>query len=45
MQEEEEPQEKSEESQQCPICGKLMSAIRGSKQAVCRKCGYKEDCC
>jgi ribosomal protein L40E len=31
--------------QTCPRCGALMSAIGGSKAAVCRRCGYKDDCC
>lgn len=31
--------------QACPRCGQTMSAIKGSKSAVCRRCGYKDDCC
>ncbi len=29
----------------CPNCGALMHAIRGSKQAICRNCGFKDSCC
>ncbi|HZU04599.1 MAG TPA: hypothetical protein VFB73_01355 [Chloroflexota bacterium] len=29
----------------CPVCGFPMPAIAGSKQAICRNCGYKEPCC
>lgn len=29
----------------CPNCGALMPAIRGSKQAVCPNCGFKDSCC
>lgn len=31
--------------QDCPQCGFPMPAIRGSKQAVCRNCGFKDSCC
>ncbi len=29
----------------CPSCGFLMVAIRGSKDAVCTNCGFKDSCC
>src|SRR5262249_1691969 len=29
----------------CPQCGAPMFAIRGSKLAVCRNCGFKDSCC
>ena len=31
--------------QTCPRCLEPMSAIKGSRLAVCRRCGYKDDCC
>jgi hypothetical protein len=31
--------------QACPQCDYPMVAIAGSKQAICRNCGYKEPCC
>ncbi len=29
----------------CPVCGHLMNATRGSKDAVCSNCGFKDSCC
>jgi hypothetical protein len=29
----------------CPVCGFTMVAIRGSKDAVCGNCGFKDSCC
>jgi predicted RNA-binding Zn-ribbon protein involved in translation (DUF1610 family) len=29
----------------CPQCGFEMVAIRGSKDAICRNCGFKDSCC
>ena len=29
----------------CPNCGAPMNAIRGSKLAICRNCGFKDSCC
>jgi hypothetical protein len=29
----------------CPVCGFEMVAIRGSKDAVCANCGFKDSCC
>jgi len=31
--------------QLCPRCGAPMPQISGAKIAVCRRCGYKDDCC
>jgi hypothetical protein len=31
--------------QPCPVCGFEMVAIRGSKEAVCGNCGFKDSCC
>lgn len=31
--------------QKCPNCGKIMGAIVGSRDAICKNCGYKEPCC
>ena len=31
--------------QTCPRCLGPLSAIKGSRLAVCRRCGYKDDCC
>jgi hypothetical protein len=29
----------------CPQCGFEMNAIRGSRDAVCWNCGFKDSCC
>jgi len=29
----------------CPVCGKKISAIPGTRDALCQNCGYKEPCC
>jgi predicted RNA-binding Zn-ribbon protein involved in translation (DUF1610 family) len=29
----------------CPQCGFSMMAVRGSKDAVCSNCGFKDSCC
>jgi hypothetical protein len=29
----------------CPQCGFEMIAIRGSRDAVCQNCGFKDSCC
>lgn len=31
--------------QPCPVCGFPMVAVRGSKDAVCSNCGFKDSCC
>lgn len=33
------------EVQACPQCGTTMGAIKGSRDAVCRRCGWKDGCC
>lgn len=33
------------EVQACPQCGNPMGAIKGSRDAVCRRCGWKDGCC
>ncbi len=34
-----------EDNQFCPECGTEMSAVQGSKSAVCENCGFKDSCC
>jgi hypothetical protein len=29
----------------CPQCGLPMMAVRGSKDAICANCGFKDSCC
>lgn len=29
----------------CPQCGFAMVAIRGSRDAICPNCGFKDSCC
>jgi DNA-directed RNA polymerase subunit RPC12/RpoP len=29
----------------CPECGTMMYAIRGSFNARCKNCGFKDACC
>jgi hypothetical protein len=29
----------------CPVCGFPIGAVRGSKQAICQNCGFKDGCC
>ena len=31
--------------QPCPRCGAAIANIKGSRLAVCPRCGYKDDCC
>jgi len=31
--------------QACVRCGGQLLDIKGSRLAVCRRCGYKDDCC
>jgi DNA-directed RNA polymerase subunit RPC12/RpoP len=31
--------------QSCVRCGQQMVDIKGSRMAVCSRCGYKDDCC
>jgi hypothetical protein len=39
------PAEDGEAISPCPNCGALMYAVRGSKQAICGNCGFKDSCC
>ncbi|HET7081558.1 MAG TPA: hypothetical protein VFM49_29370 [Chloroflexia bacterium] len=39
------PAEDGEEISPCPNCGAPMYAVRGSKQAICGNCGFKDSCC
>ncbi len=32
-------------SQKCPCCGFLIGVIAGSKEAICKNCGFKDPCC
>jgi predicted RNA-binding Zn-ribbon protein involved in translation (DUF1610 family) len=32
-------------SQPCPQCGFLIGIIAGSKEAICKNCGFKDPCC
>ncbi len=43
-------QEKEEDqffipTQNCPLCGKIISAMPGTRDAICQNCGYKDPCC
>lgn len=29
----------------CPKCGEVISAMPGSRDSVCKNCGYKDPCC
>ena len=29
----------------CDQCGGVMKGIKGSKDAICSNCGYKDSCC
>ena len=31
--------------QDCPKCGGIIIAIKGSRLRVCARCGWKDDCC
>ncbi len=30
---------------ECPSCGNTLSALQGSKDAICKNCGFKIPCC
>ncbi len=34
-----------QQKQLCPKCGSLIGNIKGSRDAVCGNCGYKDPCC
>lgn len=31
--------------QDCPKCNAQMSALPGTRDAVCKNCGFKDPCC
>ncbi|MGB9883214.1 MAG: hypothetical protein ACPLRN_01725 [Microgenomates group bacterium] len=31
--------------QNCPLCGKIISAMPGTRDAICKNCGFKDPCC
>lgn len=31
--------------QSCPLCGKIISAMPGTRDAICGNCGFKDPCC
>jgi hypothetical protein len=31
--------------QLCPLCKEIMSDMPGTRDAVCKNCGYKDPCC
>jgi hypothetical protein len=31
--------------QNCPKCQSIISALPGSRDSVCKNCGYKDPCC
>jgi hypothetical protein len=39
------PEDTGDAEGPCPNCGAAMNAIRGSKQAICANCGFKDSCC
>jgi hypothetical protein len=39
------PAEDGAEISPCPNCGAPMYGVRGSKQAICGNCGFKDSCC
>lgn len=32
-------------SQPCPKCGFPIGVVAGSKEAICKNCGFKDPCC
>jgi hypothetical protein len=32
-------------TQHCPVCREKMGAMPGSRDAICKNCGYKDPCC
>lgn len=36
---------RTKELQKCPRCGYEIGNVAGSKEAICRNCGYKDPCC
>ncbi|GIW63402.1 MAG: hypothetical protein KatS3mg091_204 [Patescibacteria group bacterium] len=31
--------------QRCPVCSSFISALPGTRDAVCKNCGFKDPCC
>jgi len=31
--------------QNCPLCGKKISSLPGTRDAICQNCGFKDPCC
>jgi hypothetical protein len=31
--------------QNCPLCGEKISALPGTRDAICQNCGFKDPCC
>jgi hypothetical protein len=31
--------------QSCPLCGEKISALPGTRDAICQNCGFKDPCC
>ncbi|MBI4136876.1 hypothetical protein HY469_02325 [Candidatus Roizmanbacteria bacterium] len=29
----------------CPVCSEVIGALAGSRDAICKNCGYKDPCC
>ena len=32
-------------TQECSCCGFLIGVVAGSKEAICKNCGFKDPCC
>lgn len=32
-------------TQVCPLCGGKIGVIPGSRDAICKNCGFKDPCC
>lgn len=32
-------------TQPCPMCGTPIGTVAGSKEAICKNCGFKDPCC
>jgi len=29
----------------CPVCSEIIGVLAGSRDAICKNCGYKDPCC
>ena len=36
---------RNKNSQPCPQCGEAIGLVAGSKDAICKNCGFKDPCC